>query len=409
MADSQSLFDVLAGAVSPGGNGINRPALNSAVASSQALNGLRAAQTDDAWETAQKARIQQMAASGIKDKLTALGYSGAEGDLAQAQLQAGGSPNDLFSSLTKGVEYAGHRDLANPALLNTPTQTAAQQGIQGKVALEAAPNQIARLPGQTPISVEATPEGTADVAMKTAMGNLHQAQADVGGFNPHTAGVSSLPQEQQDAITKAIVEHRLDPAKVNSRNAGILAQAAVSNPTLDFNQEMTNGAMQRNAGMQNKFMVMDSLPGVLSHMTSLGKQVGYSDNATIGKMQQWFKGEFNDPALTEYMTVRNDALMKLAGVMRGVGMSDQAHSAEIEAANPTLAPYALDAWLKGQMSVVTPQLEKFRKIMKPNSPGAEPAPPGAGPSSYASEAEALAAGHKVGDKVTIGGVSGTLQ
>jgi hypothetical protein len=54
--------------------------------------------------------------------------------------------------------------------------------------------------------------------------------------------------------------------------------------------------------------------------------------------------------------------MNLANIMRGVGMSDKAHEAEIEAAAPTKSPLALDGWLKGQMSVLQPRLEAQRKI-----------------------------------------------
>jgi len=91
-------------------------------------------------------------------------------------------------------------------------------------------------------------------------------------------------------------------------------------------------------------------------------------------MQQFMNGQTNDPDYTEYMTARNDTLLRLAGVMRGVGMSDQAHTAEVQAMAPTLAPYALDAWLKGQMSVVTPLLERQNRITHLGEPGGGTAP-----------------------------------
>jgi hypothetical protein len=85
------------------------------------------------------------------------------------------------------------------------------------------------------------------------------------------------------------------------------------------------------------------------------------------------KGELNDPALTEYMTVRNDTLLKLAATMRGVGMSDQAHTAEMEASKPTMSPEAMRAWARGQMSVIAKEQEKNKTLMHPNlHPGATP-------------------------------------
>jgi hypothetical protein len=76
--------------------------------------------------------------------------------------------------------------------------------------------------------------------------------------------------------------------------------------------------------------------------------------------------------------------------MRGVGMSDQAHTAEVQAMAPTLSPAALDAWFKGQMSVVKPLLERQNRITHLGETGqgtaplaAPPNPAVAGPSNVA--------------------------
>ncbi len=95
-------------------------------------------------------------------------------------------------------------------------------------------------------------------------------------------------------------------------------------------------------------------------------------------MQAWVLGKTNDPALTEYMTQRNDALMTIAGVMRGVGMTDKAHQAEIEVAKPTMSPQALDAWYRGQMKSLEPRLKLNQSITHGGITGAAGAAP-AGP------------------------------
>jgi hypothetical protein len=67
------------------------------------------------------------------------------------------------------------------------------------------------------------------------------------------------------------------------------------------------------------------------------------------------------------------------------------------------------------MSVVNPLLERQNRIThlgekgKGTAPLDSAAPVSGGLPSYADEAAALAAGHKVGDRVIIGGVTGTLQ
>jgi len=62
------------------------------------------------------------------------------------------------------------------------------------------------------------------------------------------------------------------------------------------------------------------------------------------------------------MTVRNDTLLKLAAVMRGVGASNQALKAENEVMHPTMNPAALEAWARGQMSVIGPQREQNQQL-----------------------------------------------
>lgn len=172
--------------------------------------------------------------------------------------------------------------------------------------------------------------------------------------------------EGQAALSKAISEGRLDPTRVNSRTAPILAQIELNTPGTNYNRLHADASLQSNATFQQRAMSVDMMPGLLQHVTSLGKKLnggsGYNDIRSVGAMQQWANGELNDPDYTEYMTARNDTLLRLASVMRGVGMSDQAHTAEVQAMAPTLAPYALDAWMKGQMSVVQPLLDRQNRI-----------------------------------------------
>ena len=149
-------------------------------------------------------------------------------------------------------------------------------------------------------------------------------------------------------------------------------------PGMNFNRLHADAALQANNTFQQRAMSVDMLPGLLSNVTSLGKKLnggtGYNDLKTVGQMQAWQNGQINDPDYTEYMTARNDTLLRLASVMRGTGMSDQAHTAEVQAMAPTLSPAALDAWLKGQMSVVNPLLERQNRITHLGEAGQGTAP-----------------------------------
>lgn len=362
--DPTSLFDSLAGAT---GHPVNRPALNAYVANSQATNGLRSAQTEEALLNAQRSQEEQEASGRLRQDLGQLFGPGNESKAnvaADAMISKFGNAEQAGKFLNDVQQNQFRQTMGDPGQLNSPAQTAAQQGITGKLAgPESVPENFTMPPGVNAPDVQQSPQGAAHTASTEAGASLHNAQAAAGGFNPHSGAMGSLTPDQIGLLQKAVQEGRLDPSRLNSRTAPILAGIEERNPGgVNFNRMIADANLQRNPTFQQKAMTMEALPTVMAHMTALGKKVGYSDVAFAGRAEKWLKGELNDPDLAEYMSVRNDALMNVASVMRGVGMSDQAHRAETEAAAPTLSPLALDGWFKGQMSSLLPRLEQQRRV-----------------------------------------------
>jgi hypothetical protein len=194
-------------------------------------------------------------------------------------------------------------------------------------------------------------------------------------------GVKGLTPEQNEALfgeKGAVTTGRLDPNRVNSKTASIFADAELKRPGTDFSKISGDIALGRNATFRQNAMTAEVLPEIMQQMVDAGKKIGFSDNRTIGKMQGWVKGEFNDPDMTEYMTQRNDALMTVARVMRGAGMTDMAHKAETEVSSPTMSPDALDAWMRGQMKSLQPRLDINRRITR-DAPRDKTPPAGAHP------------------------------
>lgn len=367
MPTGQGLADLLSGAA---GAPVNRPQMNAFVANSQATNSLRSAQTDEALLNAQRAQDEQTAAGQLEDAFVKSGARPADAHLmaVSARMHAGSAVNamDMFKAYNATV-------LGDPTKLNTPDQTAASQAISGKLAEPvAAPNDMIVPAGVHP-NVQQSPQGVAQQADTESQTALRNAQAAAGGFNPHTGAMGNVTPDHMAALQQAIADGRLDPARVNSRTAAIFGELESRNPgKTNFNRLTADAVLQRNAGFQQKAITQEALPTLMQHVTSLGKEIGYSDWRTVGKMQQFMNGETNDPKYAEYMAVRNDVLMSIANTMRGVGMSDQAHRAEIEAAAPTMSPLALDGWLKGQMSSLKPRLDQVRRVEhlgdQPNTP-----------------------------------------
>jgi hypothetical protein len=400
-----ALGDFLAGV---GGAPVNRPGLEAFVANSQSSNMLRSAQTEEALLNAQNLRDEQDAKGRMEqnlgDALTAVGdpHPKEHAALVNTAMAAKyGSFKDSETGYNELLKNVNTQTIMNPGA-DPNARLAADQAVNpGANPFQADQGQLIprmQTTGQSgPPTVFQTPGSEATQHAQNAIGNLNQTKSDAGGFDPHKGSTASLTPEEQDAITRAVNDHRLDPTRINSRNQGVLAHIEMANPGLtDFNKLHADAALQSNPTFQQKAMSVEALPTMMSYMTTIGKKIGYSDWRTAGKVQQWLAGETNDPDVAEYGAVRNDVLLKLASTMRGVGMSDQAHTAETEAAAPTMSPLALDGWLKGQMVAVNSALEQQRKITgshsKPTGTGtsaAAPAVPATGPSTAPTTTGAL--------------------
>lgn len=378
------LGDFLAGV---GGAPVNRPGLEAFVANSQAMNGLRTAQTEEALLNAQNTRDELDAKSRVEQSLG--DFLGTQNDphakehaslISNVMRAKFGSFKDSEAGLGDALKNINTQTLMNPNAAPAARTAADQANNPNANPYQVDQGQlIPRFQSDVnhPTVVQ-TPGSVATQHSQEETARLHGAQADAGGFNPHTAGVAGLSPEEQAAIQHAVDEGRLNFKDINSRNANIIGSLALNNPTYNFNRAAADAALSRNATFQQKAKIVDSMPGLITNVSSLGKKLNYSDVKVVGEAQKWFKGQTNDPDLTEYMTARNDMILKLANVMRGVGMSDKATEMEHEAWNPTLSPAALDAWVKGQMAVVKPLIDAQRPAAHIGEPGANGSTPQGG-------------------------------
>lgn len=385
------LGDFLAGV---GGANVNRPGLEAFVANSQANNALRSAQTEEALLKAQDARDQQDARQRVEGSLGTYLSSindphPAEHAKALGDLMASHYGNDFKESeagLTSALHNNAFQTVTNP---NAPpdARMAADQGLNpGANPYQVDQGQLIprfQAKGQGgPPTVFQTPGSQATQAGQNAGANLHNVQAAAGGFNPHTAGVANLPPEQQAAIEQAMAEGRLHYKDINSRNAAVIGSMALNHPTYNFNEEAADAALSRNANFQQRSKVMDTMPGLMTNLVSLGKKLKYPDLEVAGQVKKFYMGQTNDPDLAAYAASRNDVLLKMAGIMRGVGMSDHATMMEEEALKPTLSGPALDSWLKAQMGVVQPLMDAQKHASHIGAPGTsyeQPHPEAGGP------------------------------
>lgn len=191
---AEDLFDALSGAA---GHPVNRPALNAYITQGQAQAGLRTAQTNEAMLNAQRMQEEEQAYGRLQSNFIANGMKQSEATQAADIMRAThGTATDALNAqlLTQKSNNVG--TLSDPTKLGTPEQTAAQQGIEGKVAMPIAMHpEYATLPGAFNPQVQQTPMGQATTASTLATAGLHSAQAAAGGFNPHTGGAGG-PTDQ---------------------------------------------------------------------------------------------------------------------------------------------------------------------------------------------------------------------
>lgn len=200
----------------------------------------------------------------------------------------------------------------------------------------------------------------ASMSAATAIENAINKVSSLSAKLSH--GAAALSKDQNDAVTSAIADGRLDPNRVNSRTASLLADILIKNPGIDLASESANIALARNPAFRQKALNIESLPDIMKNMVEAGKKLDFDSPNIVGRMQAWTKGQLSDPDMTYYMALRNDAVMLIASVMRGQGMTDMAHAAENEVTSPHMTPEQLDAWFRAQMTALGPRLKLTREI-----------------------------------------------
>ena len=166
---------------------VNRPALNAAIATAQARNGLVSAQTQDAMIKAAQGQEQMEAWDALKTAYIAQGHKESDAEMLRAATVA--ATNHDPETALKVVNQGG---LSSPT--STPQeQTLYQQGYEGKVApLQAVSNNFAVPAGQAPPNIQQSPEGAAQTADTQSQTALRTAQT-VKANTPATA--SSLSDD----------------------------------------------------------------------------------------------------------------------------------------------------------------------------------------------------------------------
>jgi len=201
MADSTGLGDILAGAA---GAPVNRPALNAYITAGQAQAGLRSAQTEEALVNAQRGRDEADAASQLEAALGGI-MKPADAKVAATVMRAHfGTSAQALDALKTNQENQNRAVLSDPTQLGTPAQTAAAQGVQGKLEpFTQVPSAYAINPGQPKPDVQVSPVAQSKMSLEDAQGFLAHMKAT----NPGAFQANNFTPEQVMALHDYIVEN----------------------------------------------------------------------------------------------------------------------------------------------------------------------------------------------------------
>jgi hypothetical protein len=465
MAGTQTLFDTLSGAF---GHSVDRPGLEAFVANSQTLNGLRSAQTEAALTNAQQSQEEMAARAKLED--TIAGTLGPDGTPmftpSQAHMAAqsfiaqhGGKVADGIEALMKMQTAHNTNILSNPANLNSPDATAAAAGNTNKLP-EAVlvPKEYTVPPGMTPPVVQQTPLGAAETGAQLAMGNLrtHQATSDsslsddaaynaaikynsFGTLPSLGMGASSAGARQKVLTFAAYLSHDPNWHPPSWDAAGSPAGATPTtsatptsaHPTLQNATDVAAAPADMKAqaatmtDMTKRTSVADASEqtalknlGLAREMLSKADQSGSPlANSIQNKIRS---GLFGDPQVSAYQnaisTARNEYARVISMATGAQGITDYAMREGQKLFPDDLAPAQFDAnyqvaarEMANRTGAMHDQISQAKA--KIHSPAGTVTPPAGGETlpSYPDEASALAAGHRAGDRVIIGGVTGTLQ
>ena len=480
------LGDVLAGL---GGAPVNRPALGAYIAQGQALTGLRTAQTEDALVKAQQAREEMSAGESLKAAMVATGMPASQAELQSNVLRGHfGTYEQAMQGWKIQQDINNRATLGDPNQMGSVAQTAAQQGVQGKVAEPVAVGPAyTTLPGAVQPNVHLSPIGAADVAEKNAQAAAAAQRATnaPGQMDPTLAPIiarfidqnpavasnfRSLTMGQGPLVTAAFMAEHGDPdaqAYMKTRLSGgaapppgVAPNPAAAAPGQLAVHPLQPGQEEHNAPQNTPPNGIVPAPGVsLSEQAAIRKDFASGVSA---KQVTALNTAYQHSVLLDQLADRigngnftptnaiNVAYQKLTGSPapanlqegaaflgreavratvnsgagtgeeRGLQMSDTASPAQMHGVAQTVRSFlggqlhSLDLRARAGGKDISPLLSpEARKAYGMGefanaAPGSVPNGQAALP-SYASEAEALAAGHKAGDRIIIGGQTGTLQ
>lgn len=191
------------------------------------------------------------------------------------------------------------------------------------------------------------------------------------GAQKQQGSSNDLSPEDMDLIVQA-TQHpdpnkRLPISQLSKSSRGntymkIIAEGLRRDPDFDYMSVINKANIAKSPVMANKALPALSMPAVLKATADAGAALNFPEFKLAGDAKAFYLKHTNDPDFVRYMTLRNDAVQAIAGVMKGAGATREATRLEEEAAAISMSPKATMAWLNAQMESLEPRLKAYKKI-----------------------------------------------
>lgn len=335
MAGTQSLFDTLAGGF---GHGVDRPALNAFVANSQATNGLRTAQTEEALNNAAMQQEEMQAHADLESSL--MKVTGDDGKPlltpSAAHLQAQelighfGDAKTVMQAYREAQQAHNTGIISNPANLNTPAYTAALAGNTNKAPeAVAVPNEYAVPPGMTPPVVQQTPLGAAETNehnaaahAKVAGGGIDPTAVDFGAYQLYKTGKMPALGMGAGPARSAILARSAQIAQQEQQNPGSTTNPAYDTAIANGQDYTASGrALNSFAGgpISTQVRSLNNVVGHLSLMENLYNALQNGDVQGLNSLKGAWKKQFGSEAPVDIQTAAQVIGPELTKILTNTG------------------------------------------------------------------------------------------
>jgi hypothetical protein len=214
-----------------------------------------------------------------------------------------------------------------------------------------------------------------------------------------SAMINQLNGDEQNALVNAAKEGRLEPDKLNSRTAKIIAGLELKAPGTDWNAISAQTKYEKSATATNTKTLLNSVTPILDKVYQAGIDLQNSPMPGVNKVTNFVKEQVGNDKIVAFNNLRDDAIAEVERGLLGSGvLSDTKYIRAVKNLNSAQTPEQLKAAIDNTKFIIKTRLSAVKagpnpeSIIGPKSMGEENNPQATAPSSVETKLIAAARG-----------------